>query len=175
MALIRNIDGELGTMTAGVDRAVQLTAEAGHAAGQIAARTAASGFTGIAQRMAQIHGAIGQLQGMVAHVGRLVNEARRPVSQAPDQMSPEDTIKVLGPVREQITRIHGALGAVIAKVGEIQQQTAAALQGGQPGPMLGRLDAIRQVLLAVVQHANAAKQHVETALAEAQQVGAEGN
>ena len=52
---------------------------------------------------------------------------------------------------------------------------AAALQGGQPGPMLGRLDAIRQVLLAVVQHANAAKQHVETALAEAQQVGAEGN
>ena len=59
--------------------------------------------------------------------------------------------------------------------GELRAMTAGALQGGQPGPMLGRLDAIRQVLLAVVQHDNAAKQHVETALAEAQQVGAEGN
>ena len=98
------------------------------------------GFTGIAQRMAQIQGAIGQLQGQLAHVGQLVNEARRPVSRAPDQMSPEDTIKVLGPVREQVGTIHGALGATIAKVGEIQQQTAGALQGGQPGPMLGRLD-----------------------------------
>ena len=84
-------------------------------------------------------------------------------------------MKTLGPVAQQIDGIHAALGGLIAKIGEIQRQTAAALQGGQPGPMLQRLEAVRQVVLAVVQRCNGAKQQVETAVAEARQTGTAGN
>lgn len=149
-------------MGTGVGRALELTAEAAHAAGQIASRTAAMGFTGIAQRMGGVQRMIQQLHGHVAAVGNAVNEARTPVGKAPDQLSPKDTIDLLSPVEEQIGAIQGGIGAAMEEVGRIHTQTAGALRGGQPGPMLQRLDAIRQVLQTVGQRATTAKQHVES-------------
>lgn len=175
MSLIRNIDGELAAVTTGIGRAQETAAAADNAAGQIAARAAGSGFVGIAHAMARVRDAIKEIHARIAGLGTSVDEARTPVSSAPDQMSPEQTIAVLAPASEKITAIHGGIGATVTKVGEVQQLVAATLQGGQPGPMLGRLDAIKQVLVAVGQRCDAAKQHVETALAEARQVGAAGN
>jgi hypothetical protein len=175
VSLIKKVDNELSAMTTGIGRALELTAETAHAAGQVAARAAGSGFTGIAQRMAGVRDAVQELHGHIAGIGQSIGEARAPVAQAPDQISPQDTIKVLDPVGQQVDATQTASGAAIAKVGEICQLIAAALQGGQPGPLLQRLDAIRQVLSAVLQRCEAAKQHVEAALAEARRVGTAGN
>ncbi len=175
MSLIGNIDGEFGGMAAGVSRAGELTAEAANAAGQIVARSAGSGFTVIAQRMGQVREAITQLQGQLAGIGRSISDARASVNRASEQMSPEEMIKILGPVAEQIIMIHNAIGAAVARLDQIRQQAVGALQGGQPEPMLRRMDAIKQVFTEVTQRGHAAKQHVETVLAQARQVGAAGN
>jgi hypothetical protein len=97
------------------------------------------------------------------------------VAQAPEQLSPRDTIKTLGSIDQQVDAIRAAIGGTAAKVAQVHALAAAALHGGEPGPMLGRLDAIRQALLAVLQRCGTAKQHIEIALAEARRVGAPGN
>lgn len=175
VSLIRNVDDELAVLTAGIGRALELTAGTAHAAGQVATRAAGSGFAGIAQRMAEVRDAVQALHGHIAGIDQSIGEARSPVTRVPDQLSPQDTIEVLGPVVRQVDAVQTAIGAAIAKVGEIRQRTAAALQGGQPGPLLQRLDVIRQVLSAVLQRCGTAKQHVDTALAEVRRVGTAGN
>jgi hypothetical protein len=175
VSLIRDIDVSLAAMTTGIGRAQETTAAADHAAGQIAARAAGSGFVGIAQAMARVRDAIKEVHAQIAGLGNSVNEARTPVASAPDQMSPQQTIAVLAPASEKIGTIHSEIGGAIAKVDQVRQLATATLQGGQPGPMLARLDAIKQVLVAVAQRGNTAKQQVETALAEARKTGDAGN
>jgi Family of unknown function (DUF6244) len=175
MSLIRDIDGDLAGMAAGIGRAQKNTAAAVQAAGQIAARTAASGFTGIAQAMGGVGEAIKQLYAQLDHLGGQVDEARTPVAATPEQVSPQRTISVLAPTLEKIATIGAGIGTAIAKVDQVRQQTAASLEGGQPGPMLARLDAIKQVLIAVHQQGETAKQHVEAALTAARKAGEQGN
>lgn len=49
------------------------------------------------------------------------------------------------------------------------------LQGGQPGPLLQDLEAIKQVLVLVVQRTGGARQAIEAAIAHARQLGSPGN
>ncbi len=175
MSLITSIDGELASIAAGVERARALAAEAVAAAGRIVGRAAGAGFTGIASRMTRVRTAIQELHGQIGGVAAAVETARAPVRQASEQVSPQDAIRVFAPVVQQIVDVRTAAAGVVVKVGEVRTLVVAALRGGVPGPMLGRLDAIGQVMDAVVQRCGAANQHIETALAEAGLVGAAGN
>jgi hypothetical protein len=175
VSLLRNLDNGLGCMRNGVARALELTTAAANAADQIARRAAGSGFTGMAQRMAHVRESIQQLHGQIRAVGLSINDACTPVGKAPDQLSPKDTIDLLVPVEEQIGAIQDSTCAAVSGIDRLRTETAGALLGGRPEEMLRRLDAITQVLHTVVQLGTDAKQHVQTALAEARQVGAAGN
>lgn len=175
MSLISTIEHELETMTTGVGRAMEMTSEAGIAAAEVGSRAAASGFTGMVQRMAHVRDAIQHLRGQLAVIGRSINGARALVDRAPDQMSPQDTINVLAPVGEEVAVIRAAIDAAVAKVDQLHHQVVHVLHGGQPEPMLRRLAAIRQLLLAVAQRGHNVTQQLDTVLAEVQQIGAAGN
>ncbi|WP_243706446.1 DUF6244 family protein [Micromonospora sp. KC721] len=58
---------------------------------------------------------------------------------------------------------------------EARRLVTAALQGGQPGPTLSRPHQVRQSLMEIRTRGAEARQHVETALAQARQVGDLGN
>ncbi len=70
-----------------------------------------------------------------------INEARTPVGHGHDHRP--------RPGCGADRRDPCAIDAAVSKVGEIHHQTAGALEGGLPEPMLRRLDAIRQVLTMV--------------------------
>ena len=82
---------------------------------------------------------------------------------------------MLEPLTQQLDGVHSGVGAVMEAIGKAQQLTNGVLQGGQPGPLLARLDAIRTTMLAVAQHTAQAKEHTTTALAEARKTGDQGN
>jgi hypothetical protein len=165
----------LGAVGAGLERAQQQTAVADHAAEQIAARAAGSGFTGIAQNMSRVRAAIREIGTGASAVAGRAGEAARVVAATPKQSTPRETAAVLEPVTQHLDGVHGGIAAVMEAIGKAQQLTNAVLQGGQPGPLLARLDAIRTTMLAVAQHINQAKQHTTTALAEARTTGDQGN
>jgi Family of unknown function (DUF6244) len=133
---IEKITGELRAMPAGVDRARGNAAAADAKAREIAAR---SGFTAIAAGVSQVRSAIAEVRAMLVGVGSSINEAAAAVAAAPRQMSPEQTVAVLSPVREKVGGVRTGSRATIIKVEETKQVTAAVLRGGQPGPMVSAL------------------------------------
>lgn len=175
MSLIGIIESDLAALTVGVQRALESCAAVDSAAVQIAARATGAGFTGIAQAMSGVRGGVQDLRAQIGTVGVTMAQAHGPVKAAPDQLSPQEEIAVLAPVSEMIATIQGDLLAAITKVAEVQRRTLATLQGGQPGPALARLDAVKQVLVALAQRADLTKQNVAAALAQAGRLGDEGN
>ena len=76
---------------------------------------------------------------------------------------------------QKLDGIHAAIAAVMEAITKAQQLAVAILEGGQPGPMLARLDAIRQTMLAVAERNNQTTQHLTDALAAARTTGDQGN
>lgn len=172
---IEKITDELRAMSAGVDKAQANTAAADATARDIATRAAGAGFAGIAAGMAGVRNAIGEIRARIAAAGGSIGQAGTAVAAAPREMSPEQTIAVLAPVQQTIDATHGQIAAAIAKVEETKQLAATVLRGGQPGPMISALEAIKQILVLVAQRAGSAKQQVQTGVGEARQTGAAGN
>ena len=175
MSGIDPIAADLAAMTAGLGKAQEAANAADNAAAQIAQRAAGSGFAGIAQNMSRVRDAIREIAVGAAAAGRAVAETGAPVAAAPTRPSPRETIAVLAPIAKQLDTVHGLVAAVIEQIGRAKQLAASVLQGGQPGPLLARLDAIREILVAVAQRGIAAKQNVEAAVAEVRRTGDAGN
>src|SRR5262245_59127083 len=175
MSVVESLGTSLGAVGVGLERAQQETIAADHAAEQIATRAAGSGFGGIAQNMARVRAAIQQIGTGIGAVDGRVGEAATVVAATPKQPTPQETRAVLEPLTQQLDGIHAGVGAVMEAIGKAQHLTNAVLQGGQPGPLLARLDAIRTTMLAVAQHTTQAKEHTTTALAEVRKTGDQGN
>jgi hypothetical protein len=175
VSVVESLGADLAAMGAGLGRAQQETAAADSAAEQIATRAAGSGFVGIAASMSRVRAAIREIGTGIGAVTGNVDEAAAAVAAMPKQPTARETIALLDPLMQKLDGIHGGIGVVMAAIGKAQQVANAVLEGGQPGPMLGRLEAIRQTLLAVVQRNNQAKQHATAALAEAHKTGDQGN
>ena len=175
MSVVESLGTNLGSVDVGLERARNETVAADHAAEQIAIRAAGSGFGGIAQNMSRVRAAIGEIGSGINAVNGRVGEAATVVAATPKQPTPQETVALLEPLTQQLDGIHSGIGAVMEAIGKAQQLTNAVLQGGQPGPLLARLEAIRNTVIAVAQHTTQAKQHTTTALAEARKTGDQGN
>jgi hypothetical protein len=175
MSHIEKITGELRTMIAGVDKAHANAVAADGKAQEVAARAARSGFTGIAAGMTRVRDAIAEIRARLTNMSGSINEAVTAVGAAAGELSPEQTIAVLSPAQEKLSSVHSGLAATITKVEETRRLVAVVLQGGQPGPMLSALENIKQILVLVAQRGDTARQHLETAVGEARQVGESGN
>jgi hypothetical protein len=172
--VLESLGAELGAVGAGLERAQQETVAADHAAEQIASRAGGTGFAGIAANMSRVRAAIREIGTGIAAANGKVGDATRVAAAAPAQPTPQETASALGPLTQQLDGIHGAVGGVLEAIGKAQQLTNAVLQGGEPGPMLARLNAVRSTMLAVAEHTNQAKAHTTAALAEARKTGDQG-
>jgi hypothetical protein len=74
-----------------------------------------------------------------------------------------------------LAAVDGGIAAAASGAEEAQRLAMAALQGGQPGPTVSRLQQLRQTLAAVSARGTDARQHVDAALAQVRQVGDLGN
>jgi hypothetical protein len=175
VSTIEAIAMDLAAISNGLDKARQATAAADDTAQKIATQAAGAGFTGIAQSLSRLRAAIREIQAGIAAADGPVREASAAIATVPKQATPQETRGVLEPVTQKLDGIHAAIAAVMEAITKAQQLAAATLQGGQPGPMLGRLDAIRQTMLAIAERNNQAKQHVTDALAAARTTGDQGN
>jgi Family of unknown function (DUF6244) len=165
----------LRAMGVGVGNAAGDVAAADQAAQQIGQHAAGRGFAGIAQGLTRVRDSIREIHARVRAVDDSVKQTQSTLASVPDQATPQATVAALAPVQAQLDAVHAGIGAAIAKIDQTKQLAAATLQGGRPGPLLGRLDAIRQTLLTVVQICNSARQQLLTAVAEAKQPGGQGN
>lgn len=175
MSVVESLGASLGAVGVGLDRAQQETSAADHAAEQIATWAAGSGFSGIAQSLTRVRAAIREIGTGISAVNGRAGEATALVAATPKQPTPQETRAVLEPLTQQLDGIHSGVGAVMEAIRKAQQLTNAVLQGGQPGPLLARLEAIRNTMLAVARHIAQAKEHTTTALAEVRKTGVQGN
>ncbi len=118
---------------------------------------------------------LGQARSRLTQAGGILGEALRSLSAVPQQPSPQETIAALTPVVAALTAVDGHVTAAGSTVDDTRRLVTAALQGGQPGPTLSRLQQVLQVLATVRTHGAEARQHVDTALAQARLVGELGN
>jgi hypothetical protein len=175
MSLTDTIGADLQAMAAGVDRSQQEAAAVDHAIEQIAARAVASGFAGITVGLARVREVLGQARSRLTDAGGVLGEASRSVGAVAQQPSPQETITALTPVVAALTAVDGHVTATASAVEDARRLVTAALQGGQPGPTLSRLQQVLQLLATIRTRGAEARGHVETALAQAGQVGDLGN
>ncbi|MBO4209005.1 hypothetical protein GSF22_23820 [Micromonospora echinofusca] len=171
MSLTDSIRDDLQTMAAGVGAVQQDAAAVDHAVERIAARALGAGLAGIAVGLARVREQVGQVRARLTTVGGILGEASRSVSAVPRQLSPQEAITALTPLVAALAAADGAVEAAAAGIEEARRLVAAALQGGQPGPTLARLQQVGQGLAAVRARGDEARHHVEAALAQARLVG----
>jgi hypothetical protein len=172
---IETISGELAAMRAAVRQAQANASAADARAEQIAHRSAASGFTGIAAGMNRVRQAIGEIRRSLGGASASLDDGAQSLASAPRQMSPEETITALTPVHNLLEAVGSRAEATATQVDAAKQIVLTVLRGGQPGPMLAVLDSIKEVVGQLNQRGIAARQHVESAISRARQIGDEGN
>lgn len=175
MSLTDGIGADIQAMAAGVDRTQQEAGAVDHTVEQITARAVASGFAGIAVGLARARQVLQQARSRLAQASGILGEASRSLSAVPQQPSPQETIAALTPVVAALTAVDGHVAAAGSAIDDTRRLITATLQGGQPGPTLTRLHQVLQVLATVRARGIEARQHVDTALAQARQVGELGN
>ncbi|MDT0528282.1 DUF6244 family protein [Micromonospora sp. DSM 115977] len=175
MSQVEKITGELRALMTGVERAQGLVATADSQAQEVALRAAGAGFFAVAAGVARVRNAITGIQGGLGSLAGSIGEATKAAAAVPNEATPQETIAGLVPVQSAVDAAREAAAGAITGVGEAQQLVAMVLQGGQPGPLLQALEAIKQVLVLVVQRTGGARQAVEAAIAQARQLGSSGN
>lgn len=171
MPLTDTIGADLRAMAAEVHRSQQETAAAEHAIEQIATRAVASGFAGIAVGLARVRKVLGQARSQLAEAGGILSEASRSMAAVVHQPSPQEAITALTPVVATLATVDGRIAGAAAAIDGARRHVTAVLQGGQPAPTLARLQQILHVLAAARSRGLVARQHVDTALAQARQIG----
>jgi hypothetical protein len=165
----------LRAMGEGIDRAQQAVAAANARAEEIAARAAMTGFVGISMGVQQVQLSIGEIRQRLMTLARSVEEAAGPVADASGGASPQETVALLNPASEHVSRVRDGVAGLVEQVTQVQQLTGAVLLGGQPGPMLAALDQVKQDLTGVIGQSDLTREAVAAAVAAAQGLGEQGN
>ncbi|MEV7230302.1 DUF6244 family protein [Polymorphospora sp. NPDC051019] len=124
--------------------------------------------------MTQVRETVATVQGSLASLAGATDEARTSTATVPHEASPDATVASLSFVRDAVDRTRDATARTVSQVGDAQQLVVRTLHGGEPGPMLQALEAVKQVLLMVLQKVETALQLVNAATAEARQLGSAG-
>ncbi|MEU4772753.1 DUF6244 family protein [Micromonospora sp. NPDC023644] len=175
MSHIEKITGELRALTTGVERAQALASAADNQAQEVALRAAAAGFAAVAAGVTRVRDGISAVRGGLGSLATTIGEATKATAAVPQEASPHETVAGLTPVQNAVDGIRDTAVATVAQVDQTRQLVTTVLHGGQPGPLLQSLEHIKQVLTLVAQRTATARQAVETAIAEARQLGSAGN
>ncbi|MER7420229.1 DUF6244 family protein [Micromonospora peucetia] len=175
MSHIEKITGELRALTTGVDRAQALASVADNQAQETALRAIGAGFAAVAAGLTRVRDGISAIRSSLGSLATTIGEATKTTTAVPQEATPHETIAGLTPVQNTINGIRDTATATIAQLDQTRQLVTTVLHGGQPGPLLQSLESTKQVLTLIAARTTTARQAVETAIAEARQLGSAGN
>jgi Family of unknown function (DUF6244) len=140
-------------------------------AGQVVQQATAAGFIGVAQRMNAIQSEIKTIHAMLGNATQTGQPATASLRAVNDKMSPQEATGHLNAAKGQLSSMRSSLHGVAQKVADTMAQVQAALQGGQPGPLLAMLNAVRQHLVSAAQHVDATTKRIDATIAKSGQLG----
>jgi hypothetical protein len=169
------IAGELAQVVAAIGRAQEEALGAAEAARTTTMRAAAAGYAAIAGQLDAIRKQIHTIHGILDSAATTAKEAGGTVREVTDRMNPTEVASRLSATTAKIDTMRGTLYSAAQQLATTSGNVSQALHGGQPGPMLQRLDLVRQLAAIANQRGGAVKQSIQSALGRVGQIGGSGN
>jgi hypothetical protein len=151
--------------------AEQQAAAAAEQAGQVIVRAAGTGFQGVATAMVGIRDQITTIRGALANAAMPGQDAATAVRAVGDQSSPTEANGHLSTAMDKLDTMRKSVVAIGEQTATVMSRVEAALHGGQPGPLLARLDGIRQQLATTNQRTDAIRTRIAATIARGGQLG----
>jgi len=156
----------------GLDRAQSAAAQVDARARQVQSRVAATGFRRIAEQLGQVRQRVNRIREMQSALAATVTPINGIVLRVTtDDTSPADVVSTLSPAAQQIGVASTSTSAILPEVDTLKNNIAAALKGGQPGPLIAIADQIKHALVQTVGSLDTARQRTDQAITEARQIG----
>jgi hypothetical protein len=172
---IGQIAGEVAQVVAAISRAQEETLGAAEQAGQTTRRAVASGYAAIASQLDAIRQQITTIHATLAGAASDAQGAGAVVREVTDRMSPDQVASRFAAATERLTSMRGALYQAAQQLATTSGNVSQALHGGQPGPLLQRLDVVRQLAAIAAQRGDAVKASIQGAASRAGTLGSPGN
>ena len=138
---------------------------------QVQSRAGANGFRGVADRVGAARNRLKQIREMQGGVAATAKCTAEMVRRVTEDMSPADVVSTLAPAAQQLGSASTAASATTAELDKLAAEIAAALRGGQPGPLIGLVNQVKQAMVRVVAGLGTAKKTVDDTITAAQQTG----
>lgn len=171
MPEVDKIVSELHRALEGLGRARTAAAQADAKAAEVQGRAAQTGLRGVAENVARVREQLGRAQTLNATVGETLEAAVGIVQKVVGDMTPDEVVATLSPAAEKISGARTQIAAAVKELDGAKGQAAAALQGGQRGPLVTVVDQARQLLAQAMAVTEAAKQRADEAIGETRQIG----
>jgi hypothetical protein len=175
MANLDGVLGELQGMAAAADAAGGQAGAAGSVIEAAIGQASALGLDAIAERLSGIQATIGRLQGQIGAIGTSIREAMEPVAQAPKEVTPAEAVTVLGAAIQLVDTAGGAIRAAHALADAARGEGAAALQGGDEGPLVAALSGVGEQLDQASERRAAAEEMINEIIGRTGGIGGRGN
>ena len=171
MAEVAGVVADLKAALESLGKAQSETAAADSNVSAVQARTAATGFQGVARRLASVREQLRQAQGRESGIGDDLQQALSRVSAVTDDMTPGEVVSSLSPVIDKSETAGKNTMAVMQELNKAKSAAGAALEGGQPGPLVASIDRPIKTLGQVNVKLRTAKSATEKVIAQARQSG----
>ena len=165
------IAAELAQVVAAINRAQEEALGAAEQARQITLRAAGMGYGAIASQLDVIRREIHTIYATLDGAATTAGDAGVSVREVNDRMNPTEVVARLTAGIEKITAMRGTLFAAAQQVATTSGHVSQALHGGQPGPLLERLDYVRQLAAIAAQRGDGAKASINAAISTAGGLG----
>jgi len=147
------------------------TAQFDARAQQVQNRVGGQGFRKMADRLGEARERLKPIREMQAGVAATTNRVTEMVQRVTDDMSPADVESTLSPAAQQVGSASAAATASTAQLNDLAAEIADILRGGNPGPLVGLVNQIKQATVQVASGLDKAKTTIEETITAARQTG----
>lgn len=171
MPEVGKVVSELHRTLEGLGRARTAAAQAEAKAAEVQSRAAQAGLRGVAENVARVREQLVRAQTAMGSVAGTVEATVGIVQGVVAEMSPDEVVATLSPAVEKIGGVGAGIAAAVKELDGAKGQAAAALRGGQPGPLVTMVEQAGQLLTQAMAVAESAKRQADEAISETRQLG----
>ena len=164
--------GALRSAVEHVGKAQTATSAAEQSTARVQAQLAATGFKGVAVRLAAVRKSLTESAGRQSNLAKAVGGCVKQVSAISDDSTPQEIIAHLAPVGNELDSAMSTVKGVAQSLAHLEQQVTQILAGGQPGQLKAAIHRPRAILMPPVTGLlSSAKKLSETLTADARKAG----
>ncbi|WP_018351945.1 DUF6244 family protein [Longispora albida] len=171
MTALTDILTTLAAAVTELDEARTNTAGGRDHADRVRTQALGQGLLGVAQHMGQVIDAFDDAQVTLGNAINAVTDARGPVGEIKDGMTPEEVKTRLNTSIASIEQAAAAIMATYPAFDEAERVIKTALAGGDPGPLLRFVDMANQAAARGKQQATEAKTKAAAQIPQASSLG----